>query len=59
MIDIPFLQTNTKIEYTPQNSDMTETYIVKKISESFLAGTATVEMMKFYRLYPNFMGVRN
>ena len=59
MIDIPFLQTNTKIEYVPQNSDIKETYIVKKISESFMTGTSTVEMMKFYRLYPNFMGVRN
>lgn len=58
MIDIPFLQVNTKIEYAPQNSNMAETYIVKKISESFMAGTATVEMMRFYRLYPNFMGVR-
>ena len=59
IVDIPFLQVNTKIEYKPKNSTKIESYIIKSIQESFMQGTATVEMMKFYRLYPNFMGSRN
>lgn len=57
-IDIPFLEVNTKVEYKPMNSDGLEYYIIKKIQESFMQGTMTIEMMKFYRLYPNFLGVR-
>ena len=52
LIDIPFLTVNTKIEYLPLNSSIPERYIVKSIQESFLQGTMTVELMKFYRLYP-------
>ena len=57
-MDIPFLEVNTKIEYKPRNSDSTEYYIIKRIQESFMQGIMTIEMMKFYRLYPNFLGVR-
>ena len=57
-MDIPFLETNTKVEYKPRNSDNVEYYIIKRIQESFMQGTMTIEMMKFYRLYPNFLGVR-
>lgn len=57
-IDIPFLEVNTKVEYKPMNSDSVEYYIIKRIQESFMQGTMTIEMMKFYRLYPNFLGVR-
>lgn len=57
MIDIPFLDTNTKVSYMPMNSDTAETYIVKNISENFMEGTMTVQMMKFYRLYPNYLGI--
>lgn len=64
LVDIPFLTVNTKIEYIPLNSlssqelPSSNCYIVKRIQESFLSGTMTVEMMKFYRLYPDHMGVR-
>lgn len=58
LIDIPFLEVNTKIEYMPKNSSSAEYYIIKNIQESFMQGTMTIEMMKFYRLYPNFLGVR-
>lgn len=58
LVDIPFLEVNTKIEYKPMNSDTVEYYIIKNIQESFMQGTMTLEMMKFYRLYPNFLGVR-
>lgn len=57
-IDIPFLEVNTKVEYKPMNSGSVEYYIIKRIQESFMQGTMTIEMMKFYRLYPNFLGVR-
>lgn len=57
-MDIPFLEVNTKIEYKPRNSDSAEYYIIKRIQESFMQGIMTIEMMKFYRLYPNFLGVR-
>ena len=58
LIDIPFLSVNTKIEYVPLHSSIPEYYIVKSIQESFMKGTMTIELMKFYRLYPNFLGVR-
>lgn len=57
-MDIPFLEVNTKVEYKPKNSDSTEYYIIKRIQESFMQGVMTIEMMRFYRLYPNFLGVR-
>ena len=58
LIDIPFLSVNTKIEYTPKNTSVPEYYIIKNIQESFMNGVMTIEMMKFYRLYPNFLGLR-
>ena len=58
LIDIPFLSVNTKVEYVPLYSSIPEYYIVKRVQESFMQGTMTIELMKFYRLYPNFLGVR-
>ena len=58
LIDIPFLTVNTKVEYIPLHSSIPEYYIIKSIQESFMQGTMTLELMKFYRLYPNYLGVR-
>ena len=58
LIDIPFLSVNTKIEYVPLHSSIPEYYIVKSIQESFMQGTMSIELMRFYRLYPNFLGIR-
>ena len=58
LIDIPFLTVNTKVEYIPLHSSIPEYYIIKSIQESFMQGTMTMELMRFYRLYPNYLGVR-
>lgn len=48
---IPFLDVNTKIEYTKQGDTEPTEYIVKKVSGNLDSGTMDVEMMTFYPLY--------
>jgi len=53
MLDIPWLDVNTKIEYTSYITGETSQYIVKSISGSATGGTMSVEAIKFYPLYPD------
>ena len=51
-IAIPFLEVNQKIQYTSRVTNKTEQYIITKIDIPLLSGTMTMELMKFYPLYP-------
>lgn len=51
MIDIPWLDVNSKVEYTSYIDGETHQYIVKSINGSASEGTMTVELMRFYPLY--------
>lgn len=48
---MPWLDVNTKVTYTPQNSDFMNQYIIKSVSHDFSGMTTTIEMMTFYPLY--------
>ena len=53
MVFIPWLDVNTKISYTDKENNETSSYIIKKISGSFMNATMTLEIIKFYENYPN------
>ena len=53
MVFIPWLDVNTKINYTDKESHETNSYIIKKISGSFMNATMTMDIIKFYENYPN------
>lgn len=49
---IPFLEVNQKISYTSKVTGITEQYIIKRISTELLSGVMSMELIKFYPLYP-------
>lgn len=53
MIDIPWLDVNQKIEYTPYQTGETAQWIIKSISSTPTSGVMTVTLIKFYPLYPD------
>lgn len=53
MMFIPWLDVNTKIEYTDREDSETHSYIVKRINGSFMEGTMTIDIIRFYENYPN------
>ena len=48
LIDIPWLDVNWLIEYTPYTTKETNRYVIKQISGSSSAATIDVSMVKFY-----------
>ena len=54
MAPIYDLDVNTVVEYTPINQTEPQTYIIKNINTNLsYAGTQTVQMIKYYPLYPD------
>lgn len=53
MIFIPWLDVNTKINYTDKETNETSSYIIKRISGSFISSIMTMDIIKFYEEYPN------
>ena len=53
MVFIPWLDVNTKISYTDKETNETNSYIIKKISGSFMNATMTMDIIRFYENYPN------
>lgn len=53
MIFIPWLDVNTKISYMDKETNETNNYIIKKISGSFMNGTMSIDIIRFYENYPN------
>lgn len=54
-LDVPWLDENTKVEYTPLSSGVSgdsNQYIVQKINNDLASGTMTVNMTLFYPTYP-------
>ena len=51
-IMIPWLTVNQKIEYKSKTTGETQQYIIKSINRALSAWTQTVEMIRFYPLYP-------
>ena len=49
---IPWLGVNQKIEYKSKITNVTEQYITKSINRSLSDWTQTIDMIKFYPLYP-------
>jgi len=49
---IPWLGVNQKISYTSKVTNLTEEYIIKSINRSLTNWTQTINMIKFYPLYP-------
>lgn len=49
---IPFLDVNVKIKYKSVHRGQVDTYIIDKISHSFDGFTTTIEMHRFYPIYP-------
>lgn len=52
MIFIPWLDVNTKIEYTDKETNETNSYIIKRINGSFINATMTIDIIRFYEEYP-------
>lgn len=52
MVNIPWLDVNKKIGYTYDPAENQSEYIIKKIDRDLSSGTMTVNMIKFYSLYP-------
>lgn len=52
MIMIPWLEVNKKIEYTSNVTNRTDQYIIKSINRNLSNWTMSVQMIKFYPLYP-------
>lgn len=52
-ITIPWLDVNQKIRYTPRITGKTEEWIIKSINHSVSSGTSSLELIKFYPLYPD------
>ena len=53
IVTIPWLDVNQKIRYTPHITGKTEEWIVKSINHSVSSGTSSLELIKFYPLYPD------
>ena len=51
-IIIPFLEVNQKIQYKKASNGSVDSYIIKSLSYSFMDGTMTITMNKFYELDP-------
>lgn len=49
---IPWLNVNQKVEYTSLITGETNQYIVKSINKNFDSWTMSINMIKFYPLYP-------
>lgn len=49
---IPFLEGNQKVRYLSLSDGSINQYIIKNISYSFLEGTCSITMSRFYDLYP-------
>lgn len=49
---IPFLEVNQKIQYKKLSNGSVDSYIIKSLSSSFIEGTMTITMNKFYELDP-------
>lgn len=49
---IPFLEVNQKIQYKKLSNGSVDSYIIKSLSYSFIEGTMTITMNKFYELDP-------
>lgn len=58
MILVPWLGVNQKIEYTSFATGETHQYITKNISFDMQSGVMSVQMIKFYPLYPNITSTR-
>jgi len=52
-ITIPWLDVNKKISYTSERTGITQEYIIKTLSGSVMTGTMTIEMIKYYPLFPD------
>lgn len=52
MVIIPFLETNQKIQYRKLSNGSIDSYIIKSLSYSYMDGTMTMTMNKFYELDP-------
>ena len=52
MVIIPFLETNQKIQYKKLSNGSVDSYIIKSLSYSYMDGTMTMTMNKFYELDP-------
>ena len=52
MVIIPFLETNQKIQYKKLSYGSVDIYIIKSLSYSYMDGTMTMTMNKFYELDP-------
>lgn len=52
-ITIPWLDVNQKIRYTPKITGKTEEWIIKSINHSVSSGTSSLQLVKFYPLYPD------
>ncbi|MBR0596969.1 DUF5048 domain-containing protein [Sinanaerobacter chloroacetimidivorans] len=51
-IMIPWLRVNKKVSYLSKNTGEIQQYIVKRINRNLLSWTMTIEMIRFYPLYP-------
>ena len=49
---IPFLEVNQKIQYRKLSNGSVDSYIINSLSASFIDGTMTITMNKFYELDP-------
>ena len=52
-IIIPWLDVNQKLEYTTKSTKETNQYITKSVTLDFVSGLQTINMSRFYPLYPN------
>lgn len=52
MVIIPFLETNQKIQYKKLSNGSVDSYVIKSLSYSYMDGTMTMTMNKFYELDP-------
>jgi len=52
MIDIPWLDVNTKLEIRSQQSGKVDVYLVKSKSGSSMSGTMSIQAIKFRPYYP-------
>lgn len=48
LLDIPWLDVNTKISYTPESTNKTERWLIKSISGDTISGKCSISLSKFY-----------
>ena len=51
----PFLDVNIKVSYRRHDEDEIKQYIIKSVSHDFSGGTSTINMMRFYPLYQDYL----